>query len=101
MVQRLAASWPWERGRLRFRIARGSTLVDKEEIPKYVQIDTRIVDQDGKVWRSAVGNSRRRGLLCLSLLILIVHPFSGDAAAQSSVRWIAASATAPGPVRVA
>ena len=47
VVQGLAASWPWERGRVRFRIARGSTVVDDEEIPKYVQIDTRIVDQDG------------------------------------------------------
>lgn len=49
LVQSLAASWPWERGRVRFKIVRDSALVDEQEIPKYVQVDTRIVDQAGKV----------------------------------------------------
>jgi hypothetical protein len=46
LVQSLAASWPWERGRLRFKIVRDSTV---EETPEYVQVDTRIVDQAGTV----------------------------------------------------
>ena len=46
VVQSLAASWPWERGRLRFKIVRDSTV---EETPPYVQVDTRIVDQAGNV----------------------------------------------------
>jgi hypothetical protein len=49
VIQGLAASWPWERGRVRFKIVRDSALQDAEEIPKYVQVDTRIVDQAGKV----------------------------------------------------
>ena len=48
VVQGLAASWPWARGRVRFRIMRDSAL-EVEELPKYVQIDTRIVDQAGTV----------------------------------------------------
>ena len=46
LVQSLAASWPWERGRLRFKIVRDSAV---EETPEYVQVDTRIVDQAGTV----------------------------------------------------
>jgi len=46
LVQGLAASWPWARGRVRFKIVRDSAV---EEIPKYVQVDTRIVDQAGNV----------------------------------------------------
>ena len=46
LVQSLAASWPWDRGRLRFKIVRDSTV---EETPEYVQVDTRIVDQAGTV----------------------------------------------------
>ena len=46
LVQSLAASWPWERGRLRFKIVRDSAV---EETPEYVQVDTRIVDQAGNV----------------------------------------------------
>jgi len=46
LVQGLAASWPWERGRLRFKIVRDSAV---EETPQYVQVDTRIVDQAGNV----------------------------------------------------
>jgi len=49
LVQSLAASWPWERGRVRFRIVRDSALVEEQEIPKYVQVDIRIVDQADKV----------------------------------------------------
>jgi hypothetical protein len=46
LVQGLAASWPWQRGRLRFKIVRDSAV---EETPEYVQVDTRIVDQAGTV----------------------------------------------------
>ena len=46
LVQGLAASWPWERGRLRFKIVRDSAV---EETPEYVQVDTRIVDGAGTV----------------------------------------------------
>ena len=46
LVQGLAASWPWQRGRLRFKIVRDSAV---EETPEYVQVDTRIVDQAGNV----------------------------------------------------
>ena len=46
LVQSLAASWPWARGRLRFKIVRDSAV---EETPEYVQVDTRIVDQAGTV----------------------------------------------------
>ena len=49
LVQGLAASWPWERGRVRFRIVRDSALVEEQEIPKYVQVDIRIVDQADKM----------------------------------------------------
>jgi hypothetical protein len=48
LVKGLSASWPGQRGRLRFRIVRDSAMQD-EEIPQYVQVDTRIVDQAGKV----------------------------------------------------
>jgi len=48
LVKGLSASWPWERGRVRFRIVRDSAMQD-EEIPQYVQVDTRIVDQAGKI----------------------------------------------------
>jgi hypothetical protein len=46
LIQGLAASWPWDRGRLRFKIVRDSAV---EETPEYVQVDTRIVDQAGTV----------------------------------------------------
>lgn len=49
LVQGLAASWPWERGRVRFRIVRDSALVEEQEIPKHVQVDIRIVDQADKM----------------------------------------------------
>ncbi len=46
LVQGLSASWPWARGRLRFKIVRDSAV---EETPEYVQVDTRIVDGAGSV----------------------------------------------------
>ncbi len=46
LVHSLASSWPWQRGRLRFKIARDSAV---EETAPYVQIDTRIVDAAGHV----------------------------------------------------
>ena len=86
LVQGLAASWPWARGRLRFKIVRDSAVQDAEEIPKYVQGDRRSSIKPATCWRSSVGSCRRNGLLCLSLLTLIdVYPFADRTAiAQSS-----------------